>query len=102
MKVVGIGEEKGRCYEYLPFMATTVDEANDIMFSEDFDFLQIDEDYAIYELEELADKAQAGFVAETTKHQFNLPSISTDEIDNIVNILSEMKKEIGHRVINIS
>ena len=50
MKVVGIGKEKGRCYEYLPFMTTSVEEADKIMNAGDFDFLQLDEQYAIDEL----------------------------------------------------
>ena len=41
MKVVGIGQEKGRCWEYLPFMTSSVSEAEEIMMSEDFDFLEL-------------------------------------------------------------
>jgi len=98
MKVVGIGREKGRCWEYLPFMTTTVKEADAIMNSRDFDFLQLDEDYAIRELESLAEKAKSGFTAETSKYNFNLPSISSAEINSIVLSLSEMKKTITKRV----
>jgi len=98
MKVVGIGREKGRCWEYLPFMTTTVKEADAIMNSRDFDFLQLDEDYALRELEGLAEKAKEGFTVETNKYNFNLPSISTAEINSIVLSLSEMKKTITKRV----
>lgn len=101
MKVVGIGEEKGRCYEYLPFMTTNVDEASEIMASRVYDFLQMDEEYTIHELEGLADKAQAGFTAETRKHQFNLPSLSSVEMNSIIASLDEMKKEISNRVSTI-
>lgn len=98
MKVVGIGTEKGRCWEYLPFMTTNVYEANKIMNSQDFDFLQLDEQYAIRELENLAAKAQEGFVIESAKYQFNIPSISTSEINSIVLSLGEMKNAITKRV----
>jgi len=98
MKVVGIGEVKGRCWEYLPFMVTTVEEANQIMSSSDFDFLQLDEKYAIDELEGLEAKVKAGFVAETSKHEFSLPAISTIEINDIVNSLQTMKSEIANRI----
>lgn len=98
MKVVGIGREKGRCWEYLPFMTTNVKEANKIMNSNDFDFLQLDEEYAIRELEDLADRAKDGFIAETSKYNFNLPSISTAEINSIVLSLNEMKDSITKRV----
>ena len=101
MKVVGIGTEKGRCWEYLPFMTTSVDEANEIMNDKDFDFLELDEAYAIRELENLAEKAKEGFQTETSKHDFNLPSISVHEINNIVKSLDEMKSEISSRVSNI-
>lgn len=98
MKVVGIGREKGRCWEYLPFMTTTVKEANKIMNSKDFDFLQLDEEYAIRELEDLANRAKEGFTVESTKYDYNLPSISTAEINSIVLSLEEMKASITKRV----
>lgn len=101
MKVVGIGEEKGRCYEYLPFMTTTVEEADEIMNSRDFDFLQLDEQYAVRELQTLEEKVKAGFAAEAKKYDFNLPHISLSEIRNIVASLEEMKNEISNRVANI-
>ena len=101
MKVVGIGKEKGRCWEYLPFMLTTVQEADQIMNDRSFDFLQLDEEYAIRELESLAEKAKEGFAAESRKYEFNMPGISAIEITNIVNSLSEMKAKITNRVITI-
>ena len=101
MKVVGIGTEKGRCYEYLPFMTTTVQEADEIMNSRDFDFLQLDEAYAINELKGLEEKVKAGFVAEAKKYDFNLPHISASEIKNIVSSLEDMRGEIANRVNNI-
>ena len=101
MKVVGIGREKGRCWEYLPFMLTTVEEADQIMNDRSFDFLQLDEEYAIRELESLVEKAKEGFAAESRKYEFNMPGISAIEITNIVNSLSEMKAKITNRVITI-
>jgi hypothetical protein len=64
MKVVGIGQHKGRCYEYLPIMTVPRDEATSILHDLDFDTLQLDEDYAIRELQNLAEKAKEGFVSE--------------------------------------
>lgn len=101
MKVVGIGTSKGRCYEYLPIMTVPREEATQILHDVDFDTLELDEQFTISELEDLADKAQDGFVAETTKYQFNLPSISLTEINNIVSTLTDMKKEISNRISNI-
>lgn len=101
MKVVGIGTEKGRCWEYLPFMLTTVAEADQIMNDKSFDFLQLDEQYAIRELESLAEKAKEGFAAESRKYEFNMPGISATEIANIVNSLNEMKAKIKDRVVTI-
>jgi hypothetical protein len=101
MKVVGIGTEKGRCWEYLPFMLTTVQEADQIMNDRSFDFLQLDEQYAIRELESLAEKAREGFATEAKKHEFNMPSISAAEINAIVLNLNEMKAKITNRVNTI-
>jgi hypothetical protein len=101
MKVVGIGTQKGRCWEYLPFMLTTVAEADQIMNDRSFDFLQLDEQYAIRELESLAEKVKDGFAAEAKKYEFNLPHISASEINTIVANLSEMKTKIKDRVVTI-
>jgi len=98
MKVVGIGTEKGRCYEYLPFMLTSVAEADKIMNDDDFDFLQLDEEYAIKELESLAERAKEGFAIEAKKYQFNMPQMSSKELNKIVLSLSQMKEYISTRV----
>ena len=101
MKVVGIGEHKGRCYEYLPIMTVPREEATEILHDLDFDTLELDEDYAIRELENLTEKVKDGFVAESKKYEFNLPSISTVEIKNIVESLDEMKNEINKRIVSV-
>jgi len=101
MKVVGIGQHKGRCYEYLPIMTVPREEATRILHDGMFDTIQLDEDYAIRELESLAEKAKEGFATESRKYQFNMPAISAVEITNIVNSLSEMKAKISKRVSTI-
>jgi hypothetical protein len=101
MKVVGIGQHKGRCYEYLPIMTVPREEATRILHDSEFDTIQLDEDYAIRELESLTEKVKDGFAAESRKYEFNLPAISAAEITNIVNSLSEMKATISKRVSTI-
>ena len=101
MKVVGIGQHKGRCYEYLPIMTVPREEATRILHDGMFDTIQLDEDYAIRELEFLTEKAKDGFAAESRKYQFNMPAISAAEIGNIVANLSEMKAKISKRVSTI-
>lgn len=101
MKVVGIGAHKGRCYEYLPIMTVPRDEATAILHDIRFDTLALDEDYAIRELEGLAEKAEEGFVVETKKHQFSIPTITLSEIKNITASLSEMKAQISRRVSRV-
>jgi hypothetical protein len=98
MKVVGIGTEKGRCWEYLPFMLTTVSEADEIMNDGDFDFLQLDEQYAIRELENLAEKAVEGFSIESKKYEFSMPAITSQNIEFITLSLNDMKSSIADRV----
>jgi hypothetical protein len=101
MKVVGIGEHKGRCYEYLPLMTVPREEATQILHDLDFDTLELDDDYAVRELQSLAERAQAGFVAESRKYSFNIPNVSEAEIKAISLSLEEMKTEIFNRVKNI-
>jgi hypothetical protein len=101
MKVVGIGQHKGRCYEYLPIMTVPREEATSILHDLNFDTLQLDEDYAIRELQNLAEKAKEGFVSEASKHQFNIPAMSHSQIENIVSSLEEMKDYISKRVVNL-
>jgi hypothetical protein len=98
MKVVGIGELKGRCYEYLPIMTVPTEESTTILHDLDFDTLELDEDYAIRELQNLADRAKEGFVIEATKHQFNIPPMTHAQIENIAASLKEMKYTLSKRV----
>lgn len=101
MKVVGIGAHKGRCYEYLPIMTVPREEATKILHDGMFDTLQLDEQYAIRELESLEEKAKEGFATEAKKYEFNIPSISAKEISSIVAGLNEMKEAIKNRVNTI-
>jgi len=101
MKVVGIGELKGRCYEYLPIMTVATEESTTILHDLDFDTLELDESFAIRELQNLAEKAKEGFVTEAKKHQFNIPAMTHSQILNIVSSLEEMKNDISKRVVNI-
>ena len=101
MKVVGIGQHKGRCYEYLPIMTVPREEATQILHDGMFDTLQLDEEYAIRELESLEEKAKEGFAKEAKKYEFNIPAISQKEINNITLSLSEMKNKITKRVSTI-
>ena len=101
MKVVGIGTQKGRCYEYLPIMAVDREEATEILHNVNFDTLQLDEEFVINELENLEFIAQNGFVTEAKKHEFNLPQMSSSQLKAIVTSLSDMKAEIEGRVKHV-
>jgi len=101
MKVVGIGVHKGRCYEYLPIMTVQTEEATEILHDLDFDTIDLDEFYIEYELDNLTQKAIEGFTFETNKHEFNLPSISSIQVDKIVESLNQIKNDIKKRVQEI-
>jgi hypothetical protein len=101
MKVVGIGQHKGRCFEYLPIMTVPREEATSILHDGMFDTLQLDEEYAIRELESLVERAKEGFATESKKYEFNMPAISASEINTIVLNLNEMKAKIAARVSTI-
>lgn len=99
MKVVGIGEHKGRCHEYLPIMTVPREEATEILHDLDFDTLALDEEFAIRELQNLANKVKEGFSKEAIKYEFNIPVISSDVINQIVKSLEEMKSSLKGRVV---
>lgn len=102
MKVVGIGSKKGRCYEYLPIMTVPRDESTQILHDLDFDTLDLDDAFTLHELESLEEKAKEGFSKEATKHEFNVPAISTKEIQTIVGSLNLMASAIKKRVQSLS
>jgi hypothetical protein len=99
MKVVGIGQHKGRCYEYLPIMTVPRNEATSILHDLDFDTMQLDDSYAIQELDNLSEKVKEGFAAEAKKYNFNFPTINPQTVENIIASLDEMKQVIGGRVV---
>lgn len=99
MKVVGIGTEKGRCYEYLPIMTVPTEESTEILHDLDFDTLALDEQYAMDELADLTNRAKEGFATEAKKYEFNIPTISSRQINNIVASLEEMKETLNKRVV---
>lgn len=101
MKIVGIGEKKGRCYEYLPIMTVPREESTKILHDLDFDTLELDESYVISQLDNLREVVKKGFEAESTKHEFNIPNISSLEVDNIIDTLSEMSETLSKRVVKI-
>jgi len=101
MKVVGIGTSKGRCYEYFPIMTVPREEATSILHDTDFDTIDLGEEYADLQLQNLEQAIKNGFSVEAKKHEFNLPTISTKEITNIVKSLSEIKEELNNRVVSI-
>ena len=98
MKVVGIGSHKGRCFEYLPIMTVPREEATTILHDNQFDTLELDEVYAVRELDDLQDKVKQGFAKESNKYEFSLPNISSIDVRNIIGSLEEMKAEITARV----
>lgn len=101
MKIVGIGEKKGRCYEYLPIMTVPRDEATKILHDLDFDTIDLDEQYVQHEFDELEEKAKSNFAIEAKKHEFNIPSISAVDVRNIVDNLKQIKNELRERIQQI-
>ena len=101
MKVVGIGKHKGRCYEYLPIMTVPREEATTILHDNKFDTLQLDEEYALREIRDIETKVREGYVAESTKYEFNLPQISNIDVEEIVKSLDKMRDEIKDRVVDL-
>ena len=101
MKVVGIGTHKGRCYEYLPIMTVPREEATTILHDGQFDTLELDEEYAISDLSDIESKVSEGYAVESSKYEFNLPSISSSDIREVIMNLDQMKNEINDRVVDL-
>ena len=101
MKVVGIGESKGRCWEYLPIMTVPRDEATSLLHDLDFDTLELDEEFTIKEMLGLKEKVVEGFTAEAKKYSVNFPTVSMEEVSNIVSNLNRMQFIISTRVNKI-
>jgi hypothetical protein len=101
MKVVGIGESKGRCWEYLPIMTVPREEATKLLHDMDFDTLELDEEFTIKEMLGLKEKVVEGFTAEAKKYSVNFPTVSMEEVSNIVSNLSRMQYIISARVNKI-
>jgi len=101
MKVVGIGTHKGRCYEYLPIMTVPREEATTILHDGQFDTLELDEEYAISDLSDIESKVSEGYAVESSKYEFNLPSISSSDIREVIMNLDQMKNEINNRVVDL-
>lgn len=98
MKVVGIGEHKGRCYEYLPISTVNREDATKILHDLDFSTIDLDEFYVENELESLSERARVAFAEEACKYEFNLSPISSNEIGSIVKSLQKMKDALEDRV----
>jgi hypothetical protein len=101
MKVVGIGTHKGRCYEYLPIMTVPREEATTILHDGQFDTLELDEEYAIRDLSDIESKVAEGYAVESSKYEFNLPSISSSDIREVIMNLDQMKNEIEDRIVEL-
>jgi hypothetical protein len=61
--------------------------------------MQLDDAYAIQELDNLAEKVKEGFAAEAKKYNFNFPTINPKTVENIIASLEDMKQVIGGRVV---
>lgn len=102
MKIVGIGQTKGRCYEYFPIMNVSRSESTEILKDLKFDTLMLEEDYAITELAKLSkDKVITSFVSEISKHNYIVPAMYSSEIEDIIKSLNNMRDEIKDRIVKI-
>lgn len=102
MKVVGIGTSKGRCYEYLPIMTVDSSEVTKILHDLDFNTIDLDDSYAVSELDNLETKVLENYSIESEKHEFNIPLVNKHVINEIVTDLNDIKKIITKRVVNLN
>lgn len=84
------------------FFAMTLDKNERFILDEDcFDVTHLGDVFEAKLLEDLEEHTQQSFTEEVKRHTFTLPSISTKEITNIVKSLSEIKEELGQRVVEL-
>lgn len=98
-KVVGIGTTKLRCWEYLPIATVPRQEATQVLEEMTFSGWEIEQEYIAEEIQDLEQKAKTGFAKEATKHEFNIPLISSQEIKSISEQLQEIKETLEERVV---
>jgi hypothetical protein len=82
-------------------MTVPTDESTKLLHDLDFDTLELDEEFAIRELDNLEEKVKEGFTAEAKKYSINFPAISLSEVSNAITNLSKMKDIIINRVNKI-
>lgn len=102
MKVVGIGTQKGRCWEYFPIMTVPRTEVTQLLHDKDFDTLQLDEVYAQHEIDELERKVKSGFTKENQKYRYADTKVTDKEAEVVVDLLSKIRQEIGNKVVEVS
>lgn len=100
MKVVGIGDSKGRCYEYLPIMTVAKDESTKILHDLDFDTLKLDDTYVMNQLAEL-DRLSTEIQEDVNKHTYKVGKISVEELKKVVLNLDQIKDELRTRIQKI-
>jgi hypothetical protein len=98
MKVVGIGSEKGRCYEYLPIMTVPRCEVTKILRDKDFNTLELDEWYADQELSNLKSTIKTDFEIEKKKYSYK-QYLSENDLKSVVQSIEAIKETIKDRVV---
>jgi hypothetical protein len=63
--------------------------------------LELDEEYAIRDLSDIESKVAEGYAVESSKYEFNLPSISSSDIREVIMNLDQMKNEIEDRIVEL-
>lgn len=82
-------------------MTVPREEATQLLHDLDFDTLQLDEEYAINELNNLSITAKDGFSKEAIKYDFNIPEMSSVQMNSIINSLEKMRENLSKRVSQI-
>lgn len=83
------------------FAMTLPDNEKYILDDSDFDVTDLGDAFEEECMTDLTQYVQVSFAEEVQRHTFEIPQISAIEINNVVDILSEMREAISKRVINI-
>lgn len=83
-------------------MTVSTDESTEILHDLDFDTLELDESYAIHELNSIEEHLTSEFVSEEDEERFRIPRLSPTDKSNLTSILDTLREEVSKRIVSVS
>lgn len=102
MHVTGVGSYKATTWAYLPIMATEIEEAKELLLNQDFDSFEL----SFEQFEEgingdLEETIKQGYVDAIHRDIFEIPTITSKDVQILVDNLESIKDIIKERVVDV-